>query len=443
MKTLLILVSLLSATGFVGCSPKSSGSDVNKKNQDNLTGQDPAQILLNNVTVIKSGVSAFSLKSDGTISDAATMRSKGGTEGNDFCTLKDTNGVVNIVGSEIREKDSHYVVTLRSVFVKNKDGAGGGSQAIGGEGSFEDAGQPASGELFSLDLDEDWATRNFRCIEAKNCAKSHGQTAVVDCNAFASTPTMEPPSSIKSYYGKECTATAIPEVSEPVPPQNTTQTQPSVNQGSTNSNQTTNQPATVEVCTSLKGKKVFISKGVVSKILNAKVKSNLALIDKVKAFPATSRRQTTDSSCGLSSAATARSIITGKLLRDYDMPTYGGQLSLFAALPGWSDPDFSSSYWPNIEKSINAGYPVVIGLNGLPFSSTGRGHIVLIVGIEGDTVFYHDPNGNAAGNGASPSGLDVNVFKASKSLFNSQHGHPQGKFLFVHPSQFSGGRWTN
>lgn len=275
MKTRLIFVTLLSLAGFIGCSPKTSGSDVNKKNQNGLVGQDPAQILLNNATVIKNGVSAFALKGDGSISDVATIKSKGGSENVDFCTIKEKSATVNIVGSEIREKDGHYIVTLRSVVVKKTTEPFGGGSTTGSDGndSQSDSFIP-SDEVVALNLDEDWATRNFRCIEAKNCAKTHHTNVpVVDCNAFASSSSTELPTIVKPYYGKECTTTAaqIPDVVDSVLVQSNTQSQ---------ANHQTAVSASQEVCTSLKGKKVFISKGVVQKVLNANVaKNNSAYTD--------------------------------------------------------------------------------------------------------------------------------------------------------------------
>lgn len=100
--------------------------------------------------------------------------------------------------------------------------------------------------------------------------------------------------------------------------------------------------------------------------------------------------------CGKTAVAMAVNAVTGKNLEDWDLPAEGcsllGELNARSADAGvqWVDKDLSAANWPLLEQSLQQGCPVVVGLNG-EFSASGYGHIVTIVGVEGETVSYADP----------------------------------------------------
>lgn len=100
--------------------------------------------------------------------------------------------------------------------------------------------------------------------------------------------------------------------------------------------------------------------------------------------------------CGRTSVAMAVNAITGSNLTDWDIQEGGsllGELNKFTADSGyqWTDANLNADNWSFIEQSVKDGAPVVVGLNGPEFSPSGHGHIVTIVGIEGDKVFFADP----------------------------------------------------
>jgi len=126
-------------------------------------------------------------------------------------------------------------------------------------------------------------------------------------------------------------------------------------------------------------------------------------------------------SCGQTSVAMACNALTGKMLRDTDIHARYG-FSLLAALNGESGQAYvdggnlDASKWSGIESRLVRG-PIVIGLNGPDFSPSGRGHIVLITGVDGGKVTFADPNGG--------------VWRTLlKSRFEQAPPHPDGKFIF-------------
>lgn len=73
-------------------------------------------------------------------------------------------------------------------------------------------------------------------------------------------------------------------------------------------------------------------------------------------------------------------------------------LALKKELPeyDWAAPDFNRNQWESIERKIDSGLPVIFSANGLEFSPSGHGHIMVIYGINGDQVHIADPNGGYA-----------------------------------------------
>lgn len=130
-------------------------------------------------------------------------------------------------------------------------------------------------------------------------------------------------------------------------------------------------------------------------------------------------------SCGQTSVAVAIDALTGKHLADTDIAARYGFALLLALNEECRDAGFVwkdagnllPSSWPLIQAKTDAGLPVVTGLNGV-FSATGRGHIVLITKIIGETVAYADP-----AHGEMRSCL--------RSDMNNCPPHPDGKFMFV------------
>ena len=109
------------------------------------------------------------------------------------------------------------------------------------------------------------------------------------------------------------------------------------------------------------------------------------------------QKQSTSKSCGQCSVAMAITTLTGEKWRDLDVAARYG-FSLLQALNGecpkheWQDAgNFTRSMWDQVERSLAQGLPVIIGLNGPDFSPSGYGHLVLLVGVEGDRVTLADP----------------------------------------------------
>lgn len=131
-------------------------------------------------------------------------------------------------------------------------------------------------------------------------------------------------------------------------------------------------------------------------------------------------------SCGQTSVAMAVNCLTGKNLIDSDIDQkYGFQL--LDALNGetrgagfaWRDGGtIAPSSWNLIEQKVNSEkMPVIVALNGPEFSASGRGHIVTITKVEGDTVHYADPATGA-------------VKTTTKDRMNNAASHPDGNFIF-------------
>lgn len=134
--------------------------------------------------------------------------------------------------------------------------------------------------------------------------------------------------------------------------------------------------------------------------------------------------QSNSISCGQCAAAMAINTLAGKDLRDTDFNArYGFSLllGLQQECPDhrWRDAgDLSPQLWPEILNSLADGCPALIGLNGPGFSPSGRGHIVLIVGLEADKVIFADP---AIGRFDS----------CRRSDMEQCRPHPDGKFVFL------------
>lgn len=129
-------------------------------------------------------------------------------------------------------------------------------------------------------------------------------------------------------------------------------------------------------------------------------------------------------SCGQCSCAMAINALTGRQWTDLDFDrNYGFGLlaGLMHACPdhAWRDAgNLSRDLWPEIGQALASECPVVVGLNGPMFSPSGRGHIVLIVGLSPTEVTFVDPNG----------GL---VRQCSRGDMESARDYPGGKFVFV------------
>jgi len=136
--------------------------------------------------------------------------------------------------------------------------------------------------------------------------------------------------------------------------------------------------------------------------------------------------QSNSISCGQTSVAMAINSLTGKNLTDVDIDQkYGFQLlNALNAETGsngvnWKDGGvISPDCWNLIEQKVNnEKMPVVVGLNGPEFSPSGRGHIVTITKVEGDTVTFADP---ATGT----------MRTTTKANMNNAPSHPDGNFIF-------------
>jgi len=118
--------------------------------------------------------------------------------------------------------------------------------------------------------------------------------------------------------------------------------------------------------------------------------------------------------------------LTGQNLIDKDIDEKYG-FNLFQALNTesakagyqWKESEgLSRDNWDLIEQKVNVEKtPVIIGLNGPEFSPSGRGHIITITKVEGDTVYYADP---ASGK----------LKTTTKMSMQNAPAHPDGKFIF-------------
>ena len=81
--------------------------------------------------------------------------------------------------------------------------------------------------------------------------------------------------------------------------------------------------------------------------------------------------------------------------------------------------NFTFDLWADVKASLDSGYPVIIGLNGSFFSSSGRGHIVVITGYDSQgNIYYNDP----AFGKQKITTLDI---------IERSPAHPDGKFVFL------------
>ncbi len=136
-------------------------------------------------------------------------------------------------------------------------------------------------------------------------------------------------------------------------------------------------------------------------------------------------------SCGQTSVAMCINSLTGKSLTDSDInEKYGfGLLEALnkesaSANVTWRDGGvINKNCWALLEQKVNnEGIPAIVGLNGPEFSPSGRGHIVTITKIEGDTVHYADP---ATGT----------MKTTTKNAMNNAPSHPDGNFIFYGTKQ--------
>lgn len=145
------------------------------------------------------------------------------------------------------------------------------------------------------------------------------------------------------------------------------------------------------------------------------------------ALNVSAQAQSNPVSGGQSSVAMAVNYLTGKQLRDEDIDsTYG--FALLEALKEecrpagytWRDAgDLDASSWTLIRsKLLVERMPVILALNGEHFSPTGRGQIVLVTGICGESVLYIDP-------------ADGLWHTTTRQLIEASETHPDGKFIFV------------
>ena len=129
--------------------------------------------------------------------------------------------------------------------------------------------------------------------------------------------------------------------------------------------------------------------------------------------------------CGICSVAMVVSYFQKKTVSEATIEkNYGYHLltALKNELPSEHYVDFGnfSGSWADIEKVLTAGKPVIIGLNG-EFSVSGRGHIVVITGFDGETIYYNDP-------------ADGQRRTTTKARIAACPAHPDGKFLFMYDS---------
>lgn len=141
--------------------------------------------------------------------------------------------------------------------------------------------------------------------------------------------------------------------------------------------------------------------------------------------------QNTGDSCGQTSVAMCINAVTGKSLIDNDINAkYGYQLlnalnaESQSANVTWKDGgEVNKNCWSLIEQKVNnEGLPVIVALNGPEFSPSGRGHIVTITKVEGNTVHFADP---ATGT----------MRTTTKEAMNNAPSHPDGNFIFYGTKQ--------
>lgn len=145
----------------------------------------------------------------------------------------------------------------------------------------------------------------------------------------------------------------------------------------------------------------------------------MQLVQKFNQLPQDYRAQHYSDSCGRASVAIVINLLTGRRFKDSSLDSYlQANLNRYTGFT-WRSPNHSPSQWPHIERSLARGLPVVIGLGG-EFKSgpASVGHILVILGVEGETVFLGDPNGGY-------------VRQTTKARIDAAQGHDDGKFLFI------------
>ena len=144
---------------------------------------------------------------------------------------------------------------------------------------------------------------------------------------------------------------------------------------------------------------------------------------RLKVTPLAQHRGDSQGQC---SVAMAINCLTGKNLDDMDIDArYGSELlralreECAPADYTWKDGgEIGPEAWELIEHKIEIeDTPIVLALNGPEFSASGRGHIVLVCGLNGDKVTFADP---ATGTTRT----------TTRHNINSAPSHPQGNFIF-------------
>ena len=129
--------------------------------------------------------------------------------------------------------------------------------------------------------------------------------------------------------------------------------------------------------------------------------------------------------CGQTCVAMCVNALTGQHLTDQDINARYG-FALLEALNDeckstryrWLDGgDLSASSWPQVAQTLQAGLPVILGLNGPLFSPSGRGHIITLTALHDDQVSYADP---ATGT----------MRTTTPAILLAAPPHPDGKFVF-------------
>jgi len=129
-------------------------------------------------------------------------------------------------------------------------------------------------------------------------------------------------------------------------------------------------------------------------------------------------KQSNGVSCGQTSVAMLINYFTGKNVDDVWVDQKYG-FSLMYALETETNKKFLDLNLTSSNLS-SAVCPFILGA-GYPLSSTGRGHIVAIESISGDSVTYCDP-------------ADGQRKTKSSSYFLNCEQYPQGSFIFSLPS---------
>jgi flagellar basal-body rod protein FlgC len=131
-------------------------------------------------------------------------------------------------------------------------------------------------------------------------------------------------------------------------------------------------------------------------------------------------------SCGPTSVAMCLNSLTGSNLTDQDVDRHYG-FQLLKALKQESKPagydwrdagDLGHELIPQIEDALGQGLPVIIAVNGAPFSPSGRGTIITIVKSDHEDVTYVDTRtGEFA--------------QTTWTVLYRADGHPDGQFVFL------------